>query len=134
MTPAYFAEHGRLGRVHGPWLLLIPCRFGHICPWTETELAASVDGHPIIAGMFRRFDWARVVQNGDVGELSAAFTVDHFDKAAEIMHPYRRRQWTDEQRRKVAEQQAECLFRPVLDPHLTFLKSPRRPKDVQTPT
>ena len=106
---AYACEHGEHGRFHDPWLLLVPCRFGRISPWTETELAASVDAHPNIAAAIRKLPFTRIVQDGDHGELTAAFTVDHFDKVAEIMRPHRRRQWTDEQRQELSERMTQNI-------------------------
>ena len=106
---AYHADYGSNAWRHDPWLLLIPCKHGHILPWTETELAASVDGHPIIAARVGRLEFTRVVQNGDHGELTACFTLDRFDAIAEIMHPHRRRQWTDEQRQEASERMTQNI-------------------------
>jgi hypothetical protein len=37
---SYFAQYGPRARVDDPWLKIIPCRAGHICPWGGSQLAA----------------------------------------------------------------------------------------------
>jgi len=44
--PSYHPEHGPNARIHDPWLMIVPCRFGHIFPHGGSTLAASVDGYP----------------------------------------------------------------------------------------
>ena len=52
-------------RVADPWLMVIPCRYGHIFPHGGNTLAASVDGHTNVAGVLRRL--YRVHQDGTSG-------------------------------------------------------------------
>lgn len=98
---SYYAERGENGRLPQPELLLIPGRVGHVFPWDHERLAVSVDGHPKIAGMVKRLSFVEVVQDGDFGELTATFLVDHFPKVADIVHLRRRRQISDEQRARI---------------------------------
>ena len=91
-----FRAEGR--RVACPELMILLCKYGDIYPWGGQMLAASVDGHPKIAGKLRQLECVEVVQDGDFGELTAAFDVDDFAKVAKVMRPRRRRQVTPEQR------------------------------------
>lgn len=87
-----------------PWSLVLRCRFGHIFPWGGNTLAASVDGHPKVAGRMRELDCVQVVQDGDLGELTVTFDAKDFAKVAEILRPRRRRQVTEEQREQLIAQ------------------------------
>jgi hypothetical protein len=86
------------GRIDDPWLLIIPCRFGHIFPHGGNTLAASVDAHPNIAGMLRRLPCCRIHQDGAFGELTVLFDIADFAKVARIMRPRRRRQVSESQK------------------------------------
>ena len=102
---SYYADRGAGARKEDPWLMILLGRYGHIFPWGGTTLAASVDGHPMIAGRVRRMDCCRVVQDGDFGELTVAFDVEHFDRVAKVMRARRRprRTLTPEQRARLAD-------------------------------
>jgi hypothetical protein len=106
---SYRAEHGPAARVEDPWLMIIPCKYGHLFPWDTTTLAASVDGHPSVAGRLRRLPCCRVHQDGDFGELTVLFNADDFPKVAQIMRPRRRRQarLTREQRQEIGRRLRE---------------------------
>ena len=73
-----------------PWLMILLCRYGHLFPWGGDLLAASVDGHPNVAGRLRRLKCCQVVQDGEFGELTATFHVKDFDRMAEVMRARRR--------------------------------------------
>lgn len=89
---SYRADHGDGARANDLWMNIIPCRYGHIFPHGGNLLAASVDGHPNVAGVLRRMKCCRVHQDGDFGELTVLFDVADFAKVARIMRPRRRRQ------------------------------------------
>jgi len=95
---SYYAQYGPNARVPDPWLMILPCKFGHIFPHGGDMLAASVDGHPNVAGLLRRLPRCQVWQDGDFGELTVTFDVADFDEVARIMRPRRRRQVTPEQK------------------------------------
>jgi hypothetical protein len=88
---SYYADRGDGARAEDPWLLIIPCRYGHIYPFGGDRLAASVDGHPNVAGTLRRLPCVEVWQDGDFGELTVVFDARHLPKVARIMRPRRRR-------------------------------------------
>ena len=99
--PSYRAEHGPNARIHDSWLMIIPCRFGHVFPHGGSTLAASVDGFPKIAGRLKRLTCCRVHQDGDFGELTVLFDVADFAKVARIMRPRRRRQVSPRERERL---------------------------------
>jgi hypothetical protein len=95
---SYLADRGDGARAADPWLMIVPCRYGHIYPHGGNLLAASVDGYPKVAGVLRRLACCRVYQDGDFGELTVLFDVADFGRVAKVMRPRRRRQVTAEQR------------------------------------
>ena len=110
--PAYEAEHGRGARVEDPWLMVLPCRYGHLYPFGGTLLAASVDGHPNVAGVLRRLRCCRIHQDGDFGELTVVFDVADFPKVAKIMKPRRRRVLSEEARQALLQASQATRFQP----------------------
>ena len=107
---SYYAEHGPNAWVEDPWLMIIPCRNGHICPWGETTLAACTDKAGPIAKRLKALPFTTTHQDGDDG-ANVLFEVEHFDEVAEIMIPRRRRQVSEEERRRLAEAGAKYRFR-----------------------
>jgi hypothetical protein len=106
------AEFGDGARTVDPWLLLIPCQYGHIFPWGDSLLAASVDGHPRVARKIAALDCCTVVQDGDDGELTATFDEDDFRQVADLMKPRRRRQVSEAERKRLADLSARHGFKP----------------------
>ena len=80
---SYQAAHGDQARREDPELMVVRCRYGELFPWGGTELAASVGGHPNVAGMLRRMSCCRIVQDGDFGELTVVFDVVDFPRSPE---------------------------------------------------
>ncbi len=97
-----------------PWLMIVPCRYGHIFPHGGSLLAASVDGHPNVAGVLRRLRCCQVHQDGDFGELTVVFDVADFDKVAAIMKPRRRRQVSEEERERLRLMSAKFGFQRIV--------------------
>jgi hypothetical protein len=89
---SYRADRGDGARAEDPWMMILPCGYGHIFPHSGSLLAASVDGHSNVAGMLRRLPCCRVHQDGDFGELTVLFDVADLAEVAKIMRPRRRRQ------------------------------------------
>jgi hypothetical protein len=98
---SYFAQYGPHARVEDPWLMIVPGRYGHIFPHGGNLLAASVDGHPNVAGALRKLQCCRVHQDGDFGEVTVLFEVGDFDKVAKIIRPRRRRQVSAQERHRL---------------------------------
>jgi hypothetical protein len=114
---SFSAEHGQGGRTQEPWLMVILCRYGHIYPHGGNLLAASIDGHPNVAGILRRLPCCHVIQDGDFGELTVVFDAADFSKIAKIIRPRRRRQVTEAQRvellARLRTPRAEGDYRPT---------------------
>ncbi len=98
---SYQGEYGDGARTPDPWLLTIPCRFGHVFPHGSDLLAASVDGHPKLANRLRKLKCCEVHQDGNFGELTVLFDVADFAKVARIMRPRRRRQISETERQRL---------------------------------
>lgn len=54
---SYQASYGQGAAREDPWLMILLCRYGHLYPFGGNNLAASVDGHPNVAGQLRRPRW-----------------------------------------------------------------------------
>ena len=109
---SYYAQYGPNARVEDPWLMILSCKFGHIFAHGGNMLAASVDGHPNVAGLLRRLKCCHVCQDGDDG-ITVLFGAADFAQVAKVMKPRRRRQMTEEQKRIAAERLAKYAFRPA---------------------
>jgi len=109
---SYFAEYGSHARVEDPAYMILLCKYGHIYPAGGNLLAASVDGHPIVANRLGRLPCCRVEQDGDFGELTVVFDVADFDTVARIMRPRRRRRLSAAHRDRLVAAGAASRFTP----------------------
>ncbi len=98
---SYRADRGHGARAADPWLMVVPCYYGHIFPHGGNLLAASVDGYPKLAGKLRRLPCCRVHQDGDFGEVTVLFDMADFAKVARIIRPRRRRQVSPQERERL---------------------------------
>jgi hypothetical protein len=94
---AYLAEYGEGARRDDPWLQIILCQNGHICPWGGSSLAACTTTNGRVAAKLRRLPFVEIAQDGNDG-INAVFDVAHFDRIAEIMKPRRRRRLSEAQK------------------------------------
>ena len=101
---SYYAERSRQ-TMEDPWLMVMACRNGHICPWGGSELAACTDSIRI-ANRLKRLPFATVAQDGDDG-ANVLFDVEHFAEVAKIMKPRRRRRMTEGQKQQAAKRLRE---------------------------
>jgi hypothetical protein len=83
-------EESREGSERDPWLYIIPARSGHFYPFSSTEVAASVDGHPKLARKLARLPFVRVHQDGDDG-ATLVFDQSYFAVVARVLKPIKRR-------------------------------------------
>jgi len=103
---SYYAERPEFRKTEEPWLLVLLCQHGHICPWGGSTLAACTDKAGPIANQLKALTFVTVAQDGDDG-VNVVFDVEHFDQVAEIMKPRRRRRLSPEQRQNAAERLRE---------------------------
>ena len=74
---SYWAEYGPGARVEDPWLMILLCQHGHICPWGGHLLAACTNKAGSIANRLKALPFTTVAQDGDDG-ANILFPVDHF--------------------------------------------------------
>ena len=117
------AERGtEIKRSVDPWLLILPGKYGHCFPWSESRLAVSVDGHPIIAGRVSKLPCVQAEQDGDFGELTASFRCEDFDTIDEIVRFRRRMVLSDAERER--RRQLITSVRPVKN----AVQEPKEPR------
>ncbi|HUT09142.1 MAG TPA: hypothetical protein VMY42_01475 [Thermoguttaceae bacterium] len=99
---SYYTERSK-HTIEDPWLMVLLCQNGHICPWGGSNLAACTKSSRLIATRLKALPFVTVAQDGSDG-ANIVFDVAHFDQVAEIMKPRRRhRRLSDEERRAAAE-------------------------------
>ncbi|MFH1923803.1 MAG: hypothetical protein ABIP48_28425 [Planctomycetota bacterium] len=108
---SYYAERPEFRKAEEPWLQLLLCRHGHICPWGGSQLAACTNGRGPVANRLKALPFTTVAQEGDDG-VNVLFDVAHFDQVAEIMKPRLRRRLSPEQRQRLAVAGAKYRFSP----------------------
>ena len=94
---SYYAEYGPTARKEDPWLMVIPCRNGCICPAGGRDLVACTNHLGPVANLLKALPFARMVQDGDDGS-NVVFDVDHFEEVARIMKPRKRRRLSPEEK------------------------------------
>ena len=102
----------RRGRAVDPWLLVIPCKHGHIYPHGGRFLGASTNHRGPVADRLEKLPCVRVVQNGEDG-INVVFDIDDFDQVAAIMRPRRRRRLSPEQLAERSERLRKYQFSPA---------------------
>ena len=99
---SHYADHGAGTRTDDPWLQIIPCLHGHICPWGGDLLSACTDRRGPVAKHLAELPFTTLVQDGADG-VNVTFNVAHFDEVAKIMKPRRRCRLSESQRQAAAE-------------------------------
>jgi hypothetical protein len=110
---SYYAERPEFRAAEAPWLMMIPCQHGHICPWGGENLAACTRTAGPIAKRLKALPFATVAQDGSDG-ANVVFPVDHFEEVAAIMKPRRRRVLSPKARKAAGERLAKYQFRPAV--------------------
>ncbi len=111
---AYCAEYGPNAHREDPWLTVIPCENGHICPWGRSTLTACTTSAGSVAKRLKVLPFTSVAQDGTDG-ANVLFDVEHFDAVARIMKPRRRRRLSPEARRAAGERLAKYRFRHAVE-------------------
>lgn len=107
---SYSAQHGPKAKVRDPWLMVIPCRAGHISPWGGSLLAACTNTSGPTARKLAALPGAEVAQDGGDG-VTVLFDVGQLKAVAKLMHPRRCRQLSHEQRARLADAGSKYRFR-----------------------
>lgn len=103
------AERGENARNRDPWLMIMPCKAGHILPWGREMLGASTNCRGPISKALAMLPCVQIVQDGHDG-LNAIFPVEDFDTVAGVMKPRRRRRLNPEHRAKLVAAGAQNRF------------------------
>ena len=98
----YYADHGDGARGEEPWLMIIPCKHGHLYPHGGDLLGVSTNTMGPITNKIRELACTTVVQDSDEG-VSATFHVNDFDEVAAVVKPRRRRRQAPEQADRLAK-------------------------------
>jgi len=106
---SYFADYGPNARIEDPWLMVVLCEHGEICPWGGTTLAACTNKAGAVAKRLKSLPFTKVAQDGDDG-ANILFDIEHFAQIAAIMKPRKRRRMTEQQRRAAAERLRQYQF------------------------
>lgn len=95
---SYDHERTEFRSAEEPWLQVIRCHRGHICPWGVDHLAYCGDrrGRAILRRV-RELPYVSVVQDGSDG-ANVLFPADRFSEVALIVRAKRRYYMTPEQR------------------------------------
>jgi hypothetical protein len=102
LDESYHAERSQYRESEAPWLMMIPCQHGHICPWGGENLAACTRTAGPIAKRLKALPFATVAQDGSDG-ANVVFPVDHFAQVAALMRPRKRRHLSDEAKAKAIQ-------------------------------
>lgn len=109
---SYRAQRGPRAWADDPWLMILPCQFGHIFPHGGDMLAASTDRAGGTARKLRALPGMIVHQDGDDG-LTVLFHAGRFDEVAAIMRPRRRRVLSEGERARLRALSRIHGFRPI---------------------
>lgn len=103
---SYYAERPKFRAQEAPWLMLIPCQHGHICPWGGEILAACTNKCGSVAKKLTEPPVTEMWQAGADG-VNVKFHVRDFDQVAEVMKPRKRHRHgfklSPERRQKLVE-------------------------------
>lgn len=108
--PAFSAKYKREENLD-PWYMQIECVFGVIYPYSPSEWACEVDGHPRVVGILRGLLGSNSVYQDGEGEVTFVFGQDRLDAVFEVIRPKRQRQWTEAERAQARERYM-ALFGP----------------------
>lgn len=101
--PAYKAEYGHKACVHDPWLLLIPCRHGHIYPHGGSRLAISLDpGHDRLKMRLLAIG-CTLHQDSDDDGATLLFDAAILGRVAKVVKPKRRPRLSVDERKRRSE-------------------------------
>jgi hypothetical protein len=115
---SYRAQYGPRAWTPDPWLMIIPCRHGHVFPWGGDKLAASTNRRGGIARNIMALPGVTVHQDGSDG-ITAVFHVDRFEAVAAIMLPKRRRVASEAEKERLRHLGRQFGYQPGCGAHHT---------------
>lgn len=109
---AYYAEYGVNAKTEDPFLMVVPCQYGHIYPQGGQRLCASTNKRGPVAGKLKKLvdkEIAQIEQNGDDG-LTVSFNVSDCEQFLEILKPRLRRKLSAEHKKRLIERGRRYQF------------------------
>lgn len=106
---SYFAESPEFRAAEEVSLQIIPCRRGHIYPWTGSILAAYKAAGST-ARKLAKLSFVTVYVDASDG-TTLLFDVAHFEEVAKLMHPRKCRRLSPEQRARLSTMGAKYRFK-----------------------
>jgi hypothetical protein len=107
---AYYGQYGPNARVDDPHYQIIPGKLGHVYAWGAEWLAASTNTSGSVAARLKVLPGTRLWQDGSDG-VTVLFKVEHFELVANLLKLRRRRQTSEQERRRLAELGRKYRFR-----------------------
>ena len=105
-------DESRQGREESPWLLIVPCRYGHIYPHSAELLGIAINtramGHKLA-----KLPGVTVLQEADDG-FNLACPPKLFAAVAKIMGARRKKQVSEAERNRLAAMGKATRIRPKL--------------------
>ncbi|HBO43599.1 MAG TPA: hypothetical protein DD670_06655 [Planctomycetaceae bacterium] len=108
---SYYAQYGAGARVDDPHYKIIPGARGHVFAWDEKTLAASTNTSGSTATKLRSLPGVTLWQDGTDG-ITVLFDPGLFEQVATLLGLRRRRQVSDEERKRLAELGHRHGFKP----------------------
>jgi len=93
-----------------PWYFQIPCKFGHIYPYSDTMLAFYCMGYKIKHKIIRELPEIEIIQDGDV-EAVFIFPLSQFEKIAKYARPKKRRRLSEKHHSRLLDSNLGCRFK-----------------------
>jgi hypothetical protein len=121
-------EASRIGRAEDPWLLIIPCRYGHVYPHSADLLGVAIDSR-ILGRKLAKLPGVEIWQEGADG-MNLVFPPERFAAVAAIVRPKRRRQLSAIQAELVRERLAKYAFKPAAKRGFEGQNRPKTAGDV----
>ena len=75
---SYYADYGPNARIEDPWLMVVLCKHGEICPWGGSILAACANKPGRAAKRLKSLPFTKVARDGDDG-ANVLFDIERFD-------------------------------------------------------
>jgi hypothetical protein len=109
---SYYAERPEFRAQEAPWLMIVPCRYGHIYPWGQERLAVFCES-PRLGLQLLAIPDATLHTDGSDG-LTILFPADHFEVVAQIMEAHKRRRLSEARKQQLREVGEAYRFQPRL--------------------
>jgi len=94
-----------------PWYFQVPCKYGHIYPYSDKVLGFYCESGNIRKRLNREHPGIEIINWSDDGEAVFLFTPDQFDLIAKYAKPKRKKRLSQDHRRKLTSAGTDALKR-----------------------